>query len=266
MVFWAQHMNLPTGASKVTKFDYNWLRWYTIERRPISRSITESGINGEPGETEEIIVCDDGQEFPVKSITKYGLIDPGGFAEKVLLKGASRNALIVAGQPENSVRKFVFATSAGRFKEPKEFMDILFDLHSRWQVRLWKIEVIAAQKYIYKDILEEKRKRGMNISIVPLGPDVGKDAKDARIIGLVDPCSRGEYFLRREMKDLIGEYKSYPSGLTKDLIDMLGVYNREFAKRKERGEIQPVQEWVPPQEMTDDDLDAGRGVTGYGAE
>ncbi len=250
--YWCQHMNYPSGKSGATKFDYDWIRWYTIVDR---------GTDDKP---EEIVVCDDGVEFPLSHITKYGLIDPGGFADTKLMKGSSRNALVVAGQPEGSSRKIVFAAKAGRFKEPKDFMNDLFALHDRWKVRLWKIEVIAAQKYIYKDIVEEKRKRGATISIVPLAPDVGKDAKDARIIGLIDPISRGEYFMRRDMKDMIGELKSYPSGLTKDLIDMLGVYNREFARRKERTEPAQIMEYTPPQDDFDIDAEQGRSeCSGY---
>jgi hypothetical protein len=247
--YWCQHMNYPSGKSGATKFDYDWLRFYTIEKR---------------GE-EEIVVCDDKQEFPLKHITKYGLIDPGGFSDTKMQKGSSRNVLLVAGQPDTSPRKFIFETSAGRFKEPKDFMDIFFSMHLRWKVRLWKIETIAAQKYIYKDILEEKRKRGINASIVPMPSDVGKDAKDARIISLIDPCSRGEYFIQRSMKDLIGEYKSYPSGLTKDIVDMWGVYNKEFARRRApedtRGKVVPDRPRVDT--GTEDELD-DRGITGYG--
>lgn len=250
MVFWAQHMNMPTGASKTTKFDLAWLGYYHIESR----------------DETDIVVCDDGEEFPLKSITKYGLIDPGGFADTKMMKGSSRNALFIAGQPDISSRKFVFATSAGRFKSPKEFMDIFFGLHLKWGVRLWKIEVIAAQKYIYKDILEEKRKRGITVSIVPMAPDVGKGAKDARIISLIDPCSRGEYFVHRSMKDLLGEYKSYPSGITKDLIDMWGVYNRDFSRRRPPADTMQMKEqelfYIPDAIVPD--IPSDRGVTGYG--
>ena len=250
MVFWAQHMNMPTGASKTTKFDYNWLRFYTIQERD------------EGGKVVRFVVCDDGQEFRLENITKYGLIDPGGFSETKLIKGGSRNVLFVAGQPDNSVKKFIFDVSAKRFKEPKAFMDIFFEMNDKWNVRLWKIETIAAQKYIYKDIIEEKRRRGSRVTVIPMDPDVNKAAKEGRITGLIAPCSAGEYFIHRSMKDLIGEYRSYPSGLTKDIVDMWGVYNRDFAKRRAPSDTKgaPIK---PRPALLEDGPDGRSEVTGY---
>lgn len=250
MVFWAQHMNMPTGASKTTKFDYNWLRFYTIQERD------------EGGKIVRFVVCDDGQEFRLDNITKYGLIDPGGFSETKLIKGGSRNVLFVAGQPDNSVKKFIFDVSAKRFKEPKAFMDIFFEMNDKWNVRLWKIETIAAQKYIYKDIIEEKRRRGSRVTVIPMDPDVNKAAKEGRITGLIAPCSAGEYFIHRSMKDLIGEYRSYPSGLTKDIVDMWGVYNRDFAKRRAPSDTKgaPIK---PRPALLEDGPDGRSEVTGY---
>jgi hypothetical protein len=249
--YWAQHMNMPTGASKMTKFDYNWLRWYTIESR----------VNQAGGE-DEYIVCDDKVEFKLKEIQKYGFIDPGGFAEMKVITRGSRNALLVAGQPETSVRKFVFEAWAGRLKEPQEFLDRLFGFHDKWKCRMWRIETIAAQKYIYKDIIEERRRKNKALPLMELDPDVGKDAKDARITALIDPISRGEYFLHKSMKDLISEVKSYPGGMTKDLVDMLSCYAKTYGKRRE----QEKREIPPPRMVVRDEgiyEDGASEVCGY---
>lgn len=263
MEYWAQHMNMPTGASKMTKFDYAWLRWYTIESRV--------SPNSDP---EEIVVCDDGQEFRLRDITKFGFIDPGGFAEIRLLTMGSRNAILVAGQPSSSIRKFIFEAWAGRLKETRDFLNRLFDLQAKWKCRMWRIETIAAQKYIYRDILGERTRRNEAhrkanepeepMPLMELERDVSKGAKDARIIDLIDPCSRGEYFFHRSMKDLIGEFKSYPSGLTKDLVDMLGAYNREYAKRREPGKMGMVKQ-TSRFIQKDDGIyqDGASEVTGY---
>lgn len=260
--YWAQHMNIPTGSSKMTKFDYDWLRWYTVESRP---------VEGQPD--KEIIVCDDGTEYDLKAVTKYGFIDPGGFAEIKLMTIGSRNAILIAGQPTNSIRKFVFEAWAGRLKETKDFLDHMFKLQARWKCRMWRIETIAAQKYIYRDIIGERNRRNEAhrakgeaeepFPIMELETDVTKGAKESRIIDLIDPCSRGEYYLHRSMKDLISEYKSYPGGLTKDLVDMLGAYNREYAKRKAplAAVARPVVRFVQRDEGIY--LDGASEVTGY---
>lgn len=252
--YWSQHMNMPTGSSTLTKFDYNWIRWYHQETRK----------NESSGEDEEMIVCDDGQAFPLAGMNKWGFIDPGGFAETKMITRGSRNAILIACQPDNSPRKFVLEAWAGRMKEPKDFLDRIFDFQDKWLCRMWYIETIAAQKYIYRDIIEDRKRRDKKFPLSELDPDVGKDAKAGRITALLDPMSRGEYFLHRRMKDLIGEIRTYHGGdEVKDLIDMLSVYNKTKARRTEKKEG-PVKEARRVEVADDCAYDDGASVaTGY---
>jgi len=226
IIFWSQHMNNPSKSEGFNKFDREWLRYYHFE---------------ENEEGKQVIVCDDDkEEFPVNSILWYGMIDPGGFAETRLLKRGSRNAILVAGQPKNSIKKFVRYTWAGRLKSPGEFIEEVFKAHKECNVVHWKIETIAAQEYIRKDILEAAREKGVHIPISPMEANVTKDAKDIDIQALINPMFNGEIYVHRSMKELIAEIANYPNSLTVDLLDMLAKYYKFFGRRKKVAELEEL--------------------------
>ena len=215
-VFYAQHMNNPKDASILTKFDGSWLRYFHFEDRP---------AENDPSIIEKWVVCDeDGQSWNTSKMVLYGFIDPGGFAETKLMKKGSRNAIVIGGQPHDSNRKFVIATWCGRLKEPEAFLDQVFKMNEEWGVRIWMVETFGAQKYIYKDILESRKRRGKNLTIQEMPRDVSKDVKESDILGLMAPMQNGEIYVHRSMKELIGEIRSWPSSLTQDLVDMLGKF------------------------------------------
>jgi len=187
----------------------------------------------------------------------YGIIDPGAFAEIRSRKG-SRNAILIGGQAKDSIKKFVVYAEANRIKEPEKFIDVIFESNKEWRPRKWEIETVSAQNYIYEDIKAARRRRGEYIAISPLERDVRLDAKDSDIQSLINPFFNGEIYIHRSMKDLIGEYRDYPHGLTNDLIDCLGKLFRYHMSRKEKR----VGESRPRHAM--DDAQAGRSpVSGY---
>jgi hypothetical protein len=78
-----------------------------------------------------------------------------------------------------------------------------------------------------KDIREETEKRNKRLIVSPLKKEVGDDAKNQRIIGLVHPMSNGEWYMMSSMKDLIAEISSYP-GITNDLVDCLAWWDKVY--------------------------------------
>jgi hypothetical protein len=216
LVFWAQHMNNPSAGSGLNKFDIKWLKYYREEKR-------DEGV---------YYICkDDGEVFARKDMPLYGMIDPGGFSETKLTKKGSRNAMLIAGQPRESIKKFVTFTHADRFKEPDKFMDVLFMAHKEHKPRLWRIDTAAQQAYIYKDIIQERKKRGQHMRISPMTASSKKDSKDDDIQAMINPIFNGEFYVHENMKELIAELGSYPHGMTKDLIDMLGKWYKHYGSR-----------------------------------
>jgi len=226
IIFWCQHMNMPQSSEGFNAFEADWIRYYHFEK-------DENG--------RDIIVCDDDkEEFDVGSILWYGLIDPGGFTEKKLTKRSSRNAILVAGQPKNSIKKFVRYTWAKQLKTPSVFIDEIFKAHKECNVVHWKIETIAAQEYIRKDILEAAREKGVYLPISPMEANVTKDAKNIDIKALINPMFNGEIYIHRSMTELKAEIINYPNSFTVDLLDMLSKYYKFFGRRKKVAELEEL--------------------------
>lgn len=235
--YWAQHMNAPRSGG-LTKFVPSWLKYFRWDKNE---------------HDEDEIVClkdddTDGERVPLSSLSQYGFIDPGGFAEMKLLKRGSRNAILIGGQQYNSIKKFVTYAWAGKFKRPSLFMDEILKAHNLRQPRMWRIDTVGTQPYIYNDIMEEregwKKQRVLKspFSIAPIDPDTRKDAKDSDIQALISPMSNGEIYIHRSMKYLIAEIVSFPNGLTKDLVDMLAkLYKLYWTRRKVS---KPKKNWL----------------------
>lgn len=221
-VFWSQHMNLPEGADVMTKFSKSWLKYYRWVERDGSR----------------FLHCnDDHEEFRLGSFPTYGIIDPGGFSEKMLSKGASRTAVLVGGQPSGTHKKFVTHAWAGRFKEPTKFLDQIFKAYAEVKPLLFRQEIFGQQRYILEDIKKEAKLRGIPLRVIPLESDERKDAKDANIQALIQPIFNGEVFVHESMKDLISEIGDYPGGFTVDLLDCLAKLHQTYMKRGTKGEF-----------------------------
>ena len=126
ILYWSQHMNDPHRASGLTKIDGSWFRYFHFEDR--------NGI--------KFVVCDDPvtdenkriihPEFRLSSIRLFAIIDPGGFAETKMIKRGSNNAIVIAGQAPDSIKKFVVWAWAGKEKDPDKLMDIIFNAHKEW--------------------------------------------------------------------------------------------------------------------------------------
>jgi len=228
LIYWSQHMNMPQKAGAFTKFDLGWIRWWHYE---------DSGetLDGMPGEKDIVLENTDGSPMlrvPANSVAWKAFFDPGGFAEKMkMTKGDSRNAIIIGGLVMGTKWKIVRYSWAGRFKTPDKLKDEVFKAHEACRPHIWRQEIFGQQEYILRDIKLEAKKRGIPLTILPFDHDTKKDAKDLAILGLVEPMFNGEIFLHRSMKDLVGEIVSYPSGITKDLIDMLAQLNKHYWPR-----------------------------------
>lgn len=249
MIFWAQHMNNPDKAvGSANKLDVELLRYYHFDER-------EEGL---------YIVCEKndetaGEEFLVRAIPKFGLIDPGGFAETKMLKKGSRNAILIGGQPKDSTKKFVLYTWAGKLRRTDEFVNEVFNAHEFWKCWAWRIETIGAQEYIKKHLLEEAEKRGIRFPLSSMEINVKKDAKDDYIQTLMKPMERNEIYILRGNKssNLRAEVKTYPNALTNDLVDLLGKMNVFFWHAKPMTETRGGWRKEVQEQMTRDE------VTGY---
>ena len=238
LIYWAQHMNMPDKSSKFTKFDVDWLGFWHFE-------------NDDPEDEEDtgrVIVLEDMDgktlaRFNERDVPWRGFLDPGGFAEKAkMTKGDSRTAILVGGQPYGTIYKIVRWAQAFRLKNPDVMMDELFRAHKACRPISWRQEVFGQQEYILKDVKLEAKKRGVPLNIVPFEHDTKKDAKDRAILGLVQPMFNREIFIHRSMRDLIAEIRTYPNGITMDLLDMLGQIMKQYWRRGKKEDPEQVNQ------------------------
>jgi hypothetical protein len=243
LVFWYQHMNNYKRATGLNKFDAQWFKYFRFEER-------EQGT---------FVVCkDDNEAFKLSSIPKRGVLDPGGFSETKQLKRGSRNAIIIAGQPHGTIKKFITYAWAGRLESPEKYVDEIIKADKSQHPLVWRIETYAQQEYIRKDIMESASKRGYRLVPTPLPHMMGADAKDHRIQQLVNPFFNGEFYIHEQFKDLITELQQYPIGFTNDLIDAVGWWYHEYGSRRARPKP-PI-----PRRMSIEKMESGRNpVTGY---
>ena len=68
-----------------------------------------------------------------------------------------------------------------------------------------------------------------------------KDEKDEDIQACINPMANGEIYIHESMRDLITEVKSYPHGMTVDLLDMLGKLNKHYWTRKKKVDYREPQ-------------------------
>ena len=223
IIYWAQHMNDPVAESPLTKFDIHWFRYFHFEDRVID------------GAPVKFIVCDDDkEEFRLDSIPLYGMIDPGGFSEVTLDKFGARNAIVIGGQPLNTVKKFVVDTWAGRPKDPDVFRGKVFELDDKWHPRGWRIETIAAQEYIKRDLQLVARNQKRRFVLTSMDKTSNKGEKDDDIQALIPMAKNGEIYLQRSQRELVAEITNYPRSPTVDLVDMLGKINKYCWSRRKR--------------------------------
>jgi len=234
LVFWTQHMNMPEKPTMLTKFEASWFRYAHLE-----------DMLDEMGKERQYIVPEGQKEggkmerWRLDSVPLYMAIDPGGFAETKLIKRGSRNAIIVAGQPADSAKKFVVDAYAGRLKEPSAFIEKVFEMWKKWRPRAAFIETFGQQEYIRKDIIERAKLACPGLKLSPTPHDVSADAKNDRICALLPRFENGEVYFLNGMaygSDLRAEIRAYPNSLTVDLADALGWLNTLTWTRRPSGD------------------------------
>lgn len=254
VVFYTQHQNNPGGVEGggLEKFDRSWLRYYHWEESDKGPIIVAENEKGQEDE-----------RFLLRDIPLYGCIDPGGFAETKTLKKGSRNVILIGGQPRTSIKKFLTFTSAKKMKHPSEFLNELFDKNDECRPRSWGFDNIGAGLFMYKTILEERSKRHKNMPIFPFAIDTSKGAKDDDIQSLIPVAANGELYIHRSMKEFIGEFVSYPNGMTKDLLDMAGKLNKtRWSRHPKVKDADPLAEFGIKERRAERD-DGRSEITGY---
>jgi hypothetical protein len=186
------------------------------------------------------LICDDNpneprknERYPLYAVPLYMVIDPGGFAEAGAVKRGSRVAYVIAGQAVNSHKKFIVETYSRRVMIPSEFFKDILAAYKKWRPRTMRIETIAAQEYIYKDVMEQALKAGVRIPLGRIAKDASSlqdKAKFRRISQLSTPGANGDIYVMKSMRDLIAEWANFDlnSVMPNDILDCLSWINQMY--------------------------------------
>ena len=192
--FSCQYLNRPYDP-EATSFDPSWLRFYALQG---DQCVAEGMVEGPP----------------VESMVRHMLVDPA-ISER---SSAARSAIVVTGAAPDG-RKFVLDIWADRC-QPLRMFEQIFAFQDRWDCESVGVESVQYQRAIKPFLEAESQRRGRWINVRELKPDT-RVKKEGRIRALQPYLERGELFFRREFRELLGEYESFPVGATVDLLDAL---------------------------------------------
>ena len=147
---------------------------------------------------------------------RVAFVDPAG-GQTALKRTASRSADVVVAQ-DAQMRVFVLHAWAGRIPTTAH-TDRIFKLIDDWRPRVVGIDASAQQSLYYDSLMREAKQRGKRLPLIPCKM-VGD--KDARIRAVLQPViAEGRLFVATTHRELWQELESFPSGMTKDLVDAL---------------------------------------------
>ena len=130
---------------------------------------------------------------------------------------AARSAItVVALSPYN--KYFLLEMWAGRSGDPQVVIDHILEMANYWQPRLIGVEAVAFQQSMEPYMKRRMEQLGIWYPIEMLRPD-RNEKKEQRIKSLVPFFRTGQIYIQRGMFDFIGEYETFPTGRTKDILD-----------------------------------------------
>src|SRR5262249_17022693 len=230
--FSCQYLNRPFDP-EATSFDPSWLRFYALQG---DQAVAEGLAEGPS----------------VSSMVRHMFVDPA-ISERAT---AARTAVVVTGAAPDG-REFVLGSWADRC-QPFKMFEKIFEFQDKWDCESVGIESVQYQRALKPFLEAEAQRRGRWINVRELKPDV-RIKKEGRIRALQPYLERGELWFQRDMRELLGEYESFPVGATVDLLDALAYGPFLWDLQEDNSEA--VEERVEYERVT---YDAGRSlVTGY---
>jgi predicted phage terminase large subunit-like protein len=190
------YMNDPKDPA-LAEFHENDLRYFDFD---------DNGdlVLDEPGGLREHV--------PYESLRVVMFWDPA-LSERETKRNC-RNAIVVAGKDPKG-RLFAIDAYA-EYKNAAFLYTKFIGMHQRWRVGKAAIEDAAFQRILKFPLYHTMRELNVHFPVEELRP-IGD--KDARIRSLIPYSESRMLYVRRGLRNLIDELKSFPVGQTKDIID-----------------------------------------------
>lgn len=246
--FSCQFLNEPINPVDV-KFDVKFLRYYKFYKDP-SQTTEEISSDGKVQKRHKVMIehqTKDGQvisDYSPAKLQRVMIVDPNHSGNE----GRCRSAITVTGVLAKPRRIYLLDVWA-QMASPEIFIQTIFNMALAWKVTDIYLETIAAQKYLYyhlKTLLPLKRAENPffgRLKFHELKTPKSKNAKAIRIESMSPIFERGEFFVNEVgMTEFIEEYKSYPSGKMRDVLDTLGYGPQIWDKTTAIGSVRSLVE------------------------
>lgn len=247
--FSCQFLNEPINPVDCT-FRTDWLRYFKLYKDEGSYRSEVNGLTGKIEKIHKVMIEHQVQDGQVIADANPGkmrrvmIIDPNHSGNE----GRCRSAITVTGINDKPRRIYLLDVWA-EMASPEIFIETIFDMALRWKVQDIYLETIAAQKYLYyhlKTLLPIKRQENeffKQITFHELKTPKTLNAKQIRIESLSPIFERGEFFICEVgAQEFIQEYKSYPSGKLRDVLDTLGYGTQIWDKATPPGNVKNIVE------------------------
>lgn len=146
-------------------------------------------------------------------------VDPAGGPRASERRQTSRAAIAVVGQ-DDLERVFILEAWAKRIA-PDLLIDRIFDTYERWRPAVFSIDASGPQLAFAQMVQKEARERGIKL---PLRPIQLRQDKAFAIETTLQPVASSGRLLRpadNECRELAAEWKGFPDGMYRDLLDAL---------------------------------------------
>lgn len=228
--FSCQFLNEPVNPTDI-KFNPNDLRYFKLEP-DYTQSEDKLDEWGKPTGQKRYKVnihhqVHDGQVIsdinPAK-LKRMMIVDPNHSGNE----GRCRSAITVTGVSTTPRRIYLLDVWAEACS-PERFIQTIFNMAKAWKITDVYLETIAAQKYLLFHLKHLKKAREIEdpffkqVKFLELKTAKTKNAKALRIEALGPIFERGEFWVPEAgATEFVEEYKSYPAGRLRDVLDTLG--------------------------------------------
>jgi hypothetical protein len=247
--FSCQFLNEPVNPIDAT-FRTEWLRYFSLYKDNNQYRTEVDGVTGEIQKIHKVMIQHNTHEGNVIADQNPGklrrvmIIDPNHSGND----GRCRSAITVTGINDRPRRIYLLDVWA-ELASPETFIETIFDMALRWKVQDIYLETIAAQKYLYyhlKTLMPRKREENeffKTIKFHELKTPKTANAKQIRIESLSPIFERGEFWVCEVgQTEFLEEYKSFPSGRLKDVLDTLGYGPQVWDKATPPGNVKNILE------------------------
>jgi hypothetical protein len=215
------YMNDPFDDA-LADFKEPWLKWYELDE-------FASAQYG-----EFIIRMDDNRRAIRRSeLDVTMVVDPA----RSKLRTADRTGITVVGSTQDGRNMRFLLEAWAKHARPAEVISKLIELYRVWRPRVVGFETVAFQFMLKDEFVKQRDKHRLEISVRELKTP-SNIPKEARIRGLEPDFCGSSFYVRKDQTDFLDEYRKFPTGRYKDLLDSLAYHKQlwrtEFSPERNR--------------------------------